>query len=121
MTQSRKIWITIIILLALTILGILFFASNATPPSAIPYSLDEPDVIAITEGTQGEINGVEIGVTFVDNSSAGISFAEAGDIDATAQNAVLEEQESINSGSYNILLLDAIPREQTAVFRVQKK
>ena len=119
MTQTKKIWIIIAVLVLLSVVTLLFFTINQPPP-ANEFSLNDPSIIAITEGAQGEINGLEIGVTFVDSNSAGISIVEAGNTEAAAQNSILEEQESISFGNQTVSLLDAVPNERSAILQVQE-
>ena len=115
--MKTKVWIWIVAAVVLLALGFLFFGGNAEPS----YDLNAPGVIAITKGTEGSISGLEIGVTFVDSGSAGLSIFTGYDANgesSTAQQAILEEEETVLIGEHQIKLLDAIPSQDTAVLQV---
>ena len=118
MAKNRTVWIIVIVLAVIGILAFLFLGNNLLDPEP-EFILEDPNMMEITQGTQGELNGLEIGVLFVDSTSAGLSVAEAGNVDALAQTLTLEVGERARFGdTYTVRLVDVLLRENTAVVHV---
>ncbi len=114
--MKARVWIWIVVGVVLILFGYLFFQGSPAPSES--YELSAPDTIAITQGTEGSINGLEIGVTFVDRTSAGVSVYDTNESANKTQQAVLEIGESIVVGGHELRLLDSLPNDNSAVFQV---
>ncbi len=117
MNKTTRIWVwAIIIGVVLILAASLLFLGNNTPPSAT-INLNDPNIIGITQGTEGSYEALEIGVTFVDAGSAGVSLysSTTGEL---AQNFSIDEGNVITYAGYEIELLDSQESENTAFFQV---
>lgn len=87
--------------------AIFFFTNNPEEGPRQAINLNDPNVIAISEGTEGDIHSLEIGVGFVGSDSrAGISIFDNNQTDA----GVVEHEVGIGSSipmpTYFIIVLD---------------
>ena len=53
--MKARVWIWIVVGVVLILFGYLFFQGSPAPSES--YELSAPDTIAITQGTEGSING----------------------------------------------------------------
>ena len=107
----------------LILLGILLFVAVfflfVSPTSNFPtadYDPLDPAIIQITQGTEGEIETLEIGLQFVDAQSAGAQIFDSATGEATSIILGVEQQTDVFG--YTITLIDALPGSETAVYRV---
>ena len=115
MNQKRWIWGLIIGIVLIVGLFVVIRGQQTVSPD---YELASPNVISISEGVEATFEDLEIGVSFVDNGSAGVSLY-AGDVGNTAENFTLNEGDVISYGAYKVELLEAQSREQNAIFQIE--
>ncbi|MFT5195993.1 MAG: hypothetical protein ACI9EW_001144 [Cellvibrionaceae bacterium] len=125
MITMKKRWLWF--LLALVSLGGLFFylrVDNLSSPT-IDYDLNDPAVVAVTQGTVGTVSlaadtdaTVEIGLMFVDRDSAGVSVFDPANTNGSAVDVILQLGEARLVAGLEITLVDALPGRDTAVVRV---
>lgn len=115
--KKRWLWF----LLAIVILGGLFFilrVQDASSPTA-DYDLDDPTIVAVTQGTTGAVGETQLGLRFVDSESAGVSvFYTDTQSEADATDIILELGETREVNGETITLVDVLPGRDTAIFQI---
>lgn len=108
------LWAVGIALLVLALLGYLIYNVRTIPT----FEFNDPNIIVISQGTEGTMDGLDIGVTFVGGGSAGVSLhvKESGKVEQFD----LAEDEAITYEGYKILLVESLMGNNSAVFRVTK-
>lgn len=118
MSKTARIWVwAIIIGIVLILAGSLLFLGNNAPPPAT-FDLSNPNIIGITQGTEGSFEALEIGVTFVDADSAGVSLYST-TTGEPAQNFAIDVGDSVDYAGYAIELLDTQSATDSAVLQIQ--
>ncbi|MEM9773794.1 MAG: hypothetical protein AAF902_04385 [Chloroflexota bacterium] len=114
--RKRRSWLWV--LAVLVIIGVAFFMlvlPSLNFPTA-DYDPLDPAIVQITQGTEGEIGALEIGLQFVDAQSAGAQLVNT-EIGETITIA-LEIEEQTDVLGHSITLIDVLPGTDTAVFRI---
>ncbi len=119
MGQSTRTWTWIIIVAAILLfLSFLFFRNSASP--TVSYDPNDPNVIGITEGTEGSFEELEIGILFVESGGVGLSIYSTGTETFAPDPAdgMMEVGDTIIFAGYRIELVDAQVSASNAVFQV---
>lgn len=116
MGQSTRTWAWVIIIgVALMLVSFLLFRNSASP--AVNYDLNDPNIIGITQGTEGSFEELEIGVLFVEPGGAGVSIYSRV-TDTWARNLSIDVGDPVEVSGYQIELVDTQISASTAFFRI---
>lgn len=112
--NRRWIWAILGVLLFVAIFFV--FVRPTTHVPTADYDPLDPAIIQITQGTEAEIETLEIGLQFVDTQSAGAQIFDTATNETTS--IVLGVGQQATVLGYSLTLIDTLPGTDTAIYRV---
>lgn len=116
---KRNIWLGVgLLLLSLALFLILRSQQLSRLDTRPAINFADPNVIAISEGTEGGVHSLEIGVGYVGPERAELSIYDMGRPEQGVQGESVVVGSSVSLDSYFLIVLDIDGAERTVVLEV---